>query len=93
MSYRGKIKCDIQSFSRAVDNNYAVSLVWVKRNSVKEDSKTQSETQPEDKIAENSDIARARIYKKYPAAMEIKLKLKLQIKKSRQIDQGENSDV
>ena len=55
--------------------------------------KTQSETQPEDKIAENSDIARARIYKKYPAAMEIKLKLKLQIKKSRQIDQGENSDV
>ena len=45
MSYRGKIKGGIQSYSRAVDNNYAVSLVWVKRNSVKEDSKTQSETQ------------------------------------------------
>ena len=45
MSYRSKIKGGIQSFSRAINDDYAVSLVWVKRGSVKEGSKIQSEFQ------------------------------------------------
>ena len=45
MSYRGKIKGGIQSYSRAVDNKYAVSLVWVKRSTIKKDSEAKSETQ------------------------------------------------
>lgn len=44
MSYRGKIKGGIQSFSRVLDN-CAVSLVWVRRGAVKEDIDTQSERQ------------------------------------------------
>ena len=44
MSYSGKIKGGLQSFSRAIDNR-AVSLVWVRRSAVKEDSEAKSETQ------------------------------------------------
>ena len=45
MSYSGKIKGGLQSFSRALDNDYAVSLVWVKRSAVKEDGNIKSEKQ------------------------------------------------
>ena len=44
MSYRGKIKGGIQSFSKAIDN-YAVSLAWVKRDNVNDSNNAQSETQ------------------------------------------------
>ena len=44
MSYRGKIKGGIQSFSRALDNR-AISLVWVKRDNVKDNNQAQSERQ------------------------------------------------
>ena len=44
MSYSGKIKGGLQSFSRAIEN-YAVSLVWVKRSAVKEDGNIKSEKQ------------------------------------------------
>ena len=44
MSYSGKIKGGLQSFSKAIDNR-AVSLVWVRRGAVKENSEAKSETQ------------------------------------------------
>ena len=44
MSYSGRIKGGLQSFSRAIDNR-AVSLMWVRRGAVKEDSNAKSETQ------------------------------------------------
>lgn len=44
MSYRGRIKGGIQSFSKAI-GDYAVSLVWVKRENVKADNTAKSETQ------------------------------------------------
>ena len=45
MSYRGKIKGGIQSFSRAIGNDYAVSLVWVSRSALKENISEHSEKQ------------------------------------------------
>ena len=47
MSYSGKIKGGLQSFSKAIDNR-AVSLVWVRRSAVKEDSDAKSETRLND---------------------------------------------
>lgn len=44
MSYRGRIKGGIQSFSRAV-GDYAVSLVWTKRENITAGNTTKSETQ------------------------------------------------
>ena len=44
MSYSGKIKGGLQSFSKAIDNR-AVSLVWVRRDNVKDSNSAQSETQ------------------------------------------------
>ena len=48
MSYRGKIKGGVQSFSRAIGDDYAVSLVWVNRSALKEDTGGQSENQLND---------------------------------------------
>ena len=45
MSYTGKIKGGIQSHSRAIGDDYAVSLVWVKRSALGEKINEPSEIQ------------------------------------------------
>ena len=44
MSYRGKIKGGIQSFSRTIGYS-AISLVWVKRRDIKSDNTEKDENQ------------------------------------------------
>ena len=48
MSYRGKVKGGIQSFSRAMGNNFAVSLVWGKGAVLKKNAASQPKNQLND---------------------------------------------